>query len=613
MSKLQENEKCGSYVVQTFIKKGMYDETYFVTDPQGTRHFLKLFLSDEVPSVAQDSHGQILEIVYAERLNHPNVIKLEEKGLVFIDGVANPFMVTSFIAGELLESHLFSGHRFDVDTTLAFSMCMLGALSHLHGQQLMHCDITPRNIIYSEADGTPNATLIDLGHLSRHPLDQITFLTADLEPWYRAPETFRGQFGPESDIFSLAAVIYTMLYGQAPWKDDTLSDTDNEATIRSKVHMARKKPLTFDGRDDVPQWLKAALTEALQLKPDYRLKSADLFMQLLVKKGKHSDEEGNKKESPGVKNTTGDHPDKKEDKERRDRGQVSTSAEFIKPQGNGFADVAGMDDLKLRLQQRVLFVLKNKEKAQVYKLTPPNGMLLYGPPGCGKTYFAQKFAEESGFNCCFVKGSDLGSTFIHGSQTMIADLFDKALQNAPAVVCIDEIDALLPVRGTRGLEYTSGEVNEFLSQMNECGKRGIFVVGTTNRPSLIDPAALRKGRLDIVEYVPAPDLPTRKLMFDLYLKDRPCSEIDTYELATSTERYVASDIAYIVNDAALIAALRDEPISQETLKKCIKNTQPSLNEKLMEEYKKINKDFENGRSHRTSVGFQAILDQDLQP
>ena len=102
-------------------------------------------------------------------------------------------------------------------------------------------------------------------------------------------------------------------------------------------------------------------------------------------------------------------------------------------------------------------------------------------------------------------------------------------------------------------------------------------------------------------------------MFDLYLKDRPCSEIDTYELATSTERYVASDIAYIVNDAALIAALRDEPISQETLKKCIKNTQPSLNEKLMEEYKKINKDFENGRSHRTSVGFQAILDQDLQP
>ena len=193
---------------------------------------------------------------------------------------------------------------------------------------------------------------------------------------------------------------------------------------------------------------------------------------------------------------------------------------------------------------------------------------------------------------------------------MIADLFDKALQNAPAVVCIDEIDALLPVRGTRGLEYTSGEVNEFLSQMNECGKRGIFVVGTTNRPSLIDPAALRKGRLDIVEYVPAPDLPTRKLMFDLYLKDRPCSEIDTYELATSTERYVASDIAYIVNDAALISALRDELITQDTIMNCIRNTRPSLNAKMIEEYKRMNKEFTGEVSKVNPVGFNAILAKD---
>ena len=195
---------------------------------------------------------------------------------------------------------------------------------------------------------------------------------------------------------------------------------------------------------------------------------------------------------------------------------------------------------------------------------------------------------------------------------MIADLFDKAKRHAPVVVCIDEIDALLPVRGTRGLEYTSGEVNEFLAQMNECGRRGIFVVGTTNRPSLIDPAAMRKGRLDIVEYVPAPDENTRKLMFDLYLKDRPCDEIDTRELAKATEHYVASDIAYIVNDAALIAALRDEPIRQATLNNCIKNTRPSLNAQMQDEYDKMNKDFEGSMARRGSVGFQAILEQDTQ-
>jgi len=370
MSLLKERQAIGSYTVQTFIKKGMYDETYFVGDASGTRHFMKLFMPAEVPAVAKDNKGRILEIEYARGLHHPHVLTLEDSGTFEVGGLPYPFLVTSFVDGQLLESHLLSGHRFDVDTTLEVAMCLLGALSHLHGQQLLHCDITPRNIIFNERDGHATATLIDLGHLARHPLASPTFLTADLEPWYRAPETYRGQFGPASDLFSLSAVLYTMLYGQAPWKTDVLQADDDDAAIRSKVHMARKAPLSFDSRTDVPLWLQGALQCALMVKPDQRLGSADQMMELLAKRGADTEAKSQRQPSSGHEPSAGiplESEDDDADKRRRERGQMSTSVEFEKPLGNGFADVAGMDDLKTRLSQRVLFVLKNKEKAQAYK------------------------------------------------------------------------------------------------------------------------------------------------------------------------------------------------------------------------------------------------------
>ena len=608
MSILSEQQKFGPYTIQTFIKKGMYDETYIMADAEGKRFFLKLFVPAEIPAEAKDAEGNILEIAYSKRIAHPSVISQVDSGMMTIDDVAYPYYLTPFVDGELMETHLLWGKRCTVKETTQVAYDLLAALSHIHGTGLMHCDITPRSVIITNAADEMHGVLIDLGHLCEHPMHNATFLLSDLSPWYRAPETFRGIFTPESDVFSVAAVLYSMLYGAAPWEKDTLAQDDDEKTVRSKVHIARKAPLAFDGRDDVPQWLQEVLAYALQVKKEDRMPTADLFMEMLAKEGKVDAPKTPKNDTPSQKGDQGDGG--KQDGGRDERGQISTTSEFKVAQGNGFADVAGMDDLKMRLQQRVLFVLKNKKKAEAYKLTPPNGMLLYGPPGCGKTYFAQKFAEESGFKFCMVKASDLGSIYIHGSQTMIADLFKKAEANAPAVICLDEFDAIAPKRGTRGLENTAGEVNEILSQLNECGKRGIFVIGTTNRPSLIDSAVLRKGRLDIIEYVPAPDKTTRKLMFDLYLKDRPCDEIDTELLSEKTENYVASDIAYIVNDAALISALRDELITQETVVNCIRNTRPSLNAKIIDEYKRMNEEFEGEAVKANPVGFSAILAKD---
>ena len=133
----------------------------------------------------------------------------------------------------------------------------------------------------------------------------------------------------------------------------------------------------------------------------------------------------------------------------------------------------------------------------------------------------------------------------------------------------------------------AGEVNEFLTQLNNCSKRGIFVIATSNRPDKVDPAVLRTGRIDKQVYVPMPDLTARKLMFELYLKDRPCGEIDSDALAVKADGYVASDIAYVVNEAATIAAFNREPITQELLIKTIEGIKPSVNKELLKEYEEM--------------------------
>jgi transitional endoplasmic reticulum ATPase len=261
--------------------------------------------------------------------------------------------------------------------------------------------------------------------------------------------------------------------------------------------------------------------------------------------------------------------------------------------GNGFADIAGMAELKSYLEQRVLFVLRNKEKAAQYRVTIPNGMLLYGPPGCGKTFISEKFAEESKFNFVLVKSSDLASSFVHGGQEKIGKLFKMAERHAPIVICFDEFDALVPDRSSRAAEYSSGEVNEFLTQLNNCSKRGIFVIGTTNRPDKIDPAVLRTGRMDKQVYVPLPDSEARREMFAIHLKDRPCAEdIDTQRLAELTEGFIASDIAYVVNDAAMISAYTDTLISQQILETTVGNTHPSLRPDTLKVFEEIRRKME---------------------
>lgn len=178
----------------------------------------------------------------------------------------------------------------------------------------------------------------------------------------------------------------------------------------------------------------------------------------------------------------------------------------------------------------------------------------------------------------FVSTSSLGSKYIHETQGKIKDMFDKAAKAGHCVLCIDEIDGILSVRSSDpGEQSHNDEVNEFLVQLNECHKRGILVVGTTNRKDIMDPAVLRAGRFDFQFEITAPNTEMRKRLFEMYLSHRPLAEdLDIAELADMTEGYASVDVPFVVNEAALVAAIADLPVSQDHLRNVIRNHPSSL-------------------------------------
>lgn len=329
--------------------------------------------------------------------------------------------------------------------------------------------------------------------------------------------------------------------------------------------------------DNLDERLMRVLTKALDENPGNRFENADQFLKALL----------GQIDIETVGTTSAAAPEG-----------------FSKPKGGGFADVAGMADLKKLLTENVLYVLSDKERAQRYRLNIPNGMLLYGPPGCGKTFIAERFAEEAGYNFRFVKSSDLASIYIHGTQEKIGELFNEARACAPCVLYFDEFEALVPRRANTNNASHAGEVNEFLSQLNNCGKDGVFVIATTNQPQLIDEAVLRRGRIDYIIYVPMPDEAARAELFAIHLKNRPCADnIDGKRLARLTERYVASEIAFIVSQAALIASRSDALITQSLLERMIKETSPRTTLDMLKRYESMRMELEQISTARPRIGF----------
>lgn len=582
MATLNINERIGDYWVKTLIKSNAYTETYRVEDSDSHPYFLKLFLMNNLPSqLLDDESKEVKEIGYSSHLNQRNIVSFINKGSVQREEGDLQYYVTNYFKGVVLTDYVNRNGRLQEERAEKIFREILTGLKYLHSQMpvLLHNDIDPSNIMLSETN--EEAIIIDMGHISERCTGLVHFDTSDLDIFYRANETASGIYDEQTDIFSACCVLYYMLTAHAPWQTDIEGGTFKER-LKALWQYRKSNKLDFDTLA-CNQKLKEVLKHGLSLKRSDRYDTIDSIISSLDNTQSDSITDDKFSQTSHI-NVSADEVIK----------QSPNYVEFHIKKGNGkgFQDIAGMAALKDTLNKQVVFVIKNKEIAEEYKITPPNGMLLYGPPGCGKTFFAEKFAEETGFSYLLIKSSDLASSYVHGSQEKIRQLFDQAEKNAPIVVCFDEFDALVPDRSWNNV--SSEEVNEFLSQMNNCAKRGIFIVATSNRPDKIDPAVLRTGRIDKMVYVPLPDYEARKEMFALYLKDRPVEEgIDIDKFARLTEGYIASDIAYIVNDSAMVAAFTRTIISKELILTSITNTRPSVRTDSIKHYDEIKKKMED--------------------
>jgi transitional endoplasmic reticulum ATPase len=217
-------------------------------------------------------------------------------------------------------------------------------------------------------------------------------------------------------------------------------------------------------------------------------------------------------------------------------------------------DVGGLEDIKRALREYVELPLTKPELMEEYKLKTGRGILLFGPPGCGKTHVMRAASNELNVPIQIVSGPELVSSLAGASEAAIRDVMARARENAPSILFFDEIDALASKESMKTPEV-SRAVSQFLTEMDGLRpKDKVIIVSTTNRPHILDPALLRPGRFDRIFYVPPPDLQARKDIFEIHLRDVPkAGYIDTMLLAHRTEGYSGADIAAIVDEAKLIA------------------------------------------------------------
>jgi len=255
----------------------------------------------------------------------------------------------------------------------------------------------------------------------------------------------------------------------------------------------------------------------------------------------------------------------------------------------GLKKIAGMTRLKNLLLEEIIKPLRNPEPYKIYHINIPNGILLFGPPGCGKTFIARQLAEELNYYFLEISPSEIASPFIHDSVLKIRGIFDDAEQHAPSIIFIDEFEAFVPSRSSLGghQQFKSEEVNEFLHHLNECSEKGIIILAATNEPEKIDNAILRTGRFDKLIYVEPPDLEARIDLLKMYLKNRPQDPINFEALALSLEGYSCSDVKNILDDSARAAMKLGIPIKQEQIIASIERNPSSLSTEIISKYENM--------------------------
>jgi transitional endoplasmic reticulum ATPase len=280
----------------------------------------------------------------------------------------------------------------------------------------------------------------------------------------------------------------------------------------------------------------------------------------------------------------------------------------------GWADIGGLGEAQMKLKEGVELPLRNPEAFRRLGIRPAKGFLLYGPPGTGKTLLAKAVAKEAEANFISVKSSDLLSKWYGESEQQLSRLFARARQVAPCVIFIDEIDSLVPARGTSNSgepQVTARVVNTILAEMDGMEElNSIVLIGATNRPALVDPALLRPGRLDELIYVGTPDEVGREHILKIHTAKMPLAkDVDLAAVAKKTERFTGADLEDVVRRAGMIAIrARGEAaddVRAADFTEALTDSRATVTEEMEAEYAKMKGELKKRAMEVIPIGFLA--------
>ncbi|MEM1659364.1 MAG: CDC48 family AAA ATPase [Candidatus Jordarchaeales archaeon] len=261
-------------------------------------------------------------------------------------------------------------------------------------------------------------------------------------------------------------------------------------------------------------------------------------------------------------------------------------------------DIGGLDEVKQQVREAVEWPLKMPEAFERMGIEPPKGVLLYGPPGCGKTLIAKAVATMCEANFISVKGPELLSKWVGESERAVREVFRKARVAAPSIVFFDEFDSIAPRRGSGvgDSQVTERIISTLLTEIDGLEKlHNVVVMAATNRPDLIDPALLRPGRFDRLILVPPPDEKARLEIFKIYTRKMPLAEdVDLAELARLTKGYAGSDIEAVCKEAAILALREDlnaEKVYRRHFEAALQRVHPTITPEVMRWYEQVEKRF----------------------
>jgi transitional endoplasmic reticulum ATPase len=271
-------------------------------------------------------------------------------------------------------------------------------------------------------------------------------------------------------------------------------------------------------------------------------------------------------------------------------------------------DVGGLEEVKRQLKEVIEMPLEDPESFTRMGIRPPRGVLLFGAPGTGKTLIAKAIATESEANFISIKGPEIMSKWVGESEKAIRMIFKKAKQVSPAIIFLDEIDAIAPRRGAYSDSGVSERmVNQLLTSMDGLeGLDNVVIIGATNRPDIIDPALLRPGRFDRILLVTAPDEQARLKILQVHTKSMPIVGVDLESLAKRLDGFVGADIENLCREAAMVALRQNRKcveVTQEHFEEALSTIKPSTDDTTAKYYETMAKELSTATAKRKKEDF----------